>query len=87
MLRDQLKGLGLDLLLEREMYSNTMTSVMLPAGYTYEALHDPLKEMGYLIYKSPGFLADKVFRLGTVGLMSESGILGFSDALRRVLGR
>jgi len=86
-LRDQIKGLGLDLLLPREQYSNTMTSVMLPAGYTYETLHDPLKEMGYLIYKGQGFLADKVFRLGTVGVMSESNILGFSDALRRVLGR
>ena len=84
-LRDQLADLELQLLLPRELYSSTMTSVLLPEGRSFEDLHGSLREMGYLIYKGQGYLADRVFRLGTVGVMSKSDILGFSGALREVL--
>jgi 2-aminoethylphosphonate-pyruvate transaminase len=84
-LRDGLVDLGLKLLLPRDWYSNTMTSIRLPEGFTYEGLLGPLKERGYLIYKGQGHLADFSFRLGNVGVMTPDDIRGFLVALRQVL--
>ena len=52
LLRDGLSSLELTFLVPREHLSNTMTSVMLPDSFSYDDLHAPLKEMGYVIYKS-----------------------------------
>ncbi len=84
-LRDGVAELGLELLLPREWYSNTMTSIVLPRGKTYESMHDPLKRRGYLIYKSQGTLAAATFRIGTVGVMTETDIRGLIEAIREVL--
>jgi 2-aminoethylphosphonate-pyruvate transaminase len=86
-LRDGLASLELDFLVAREDQSNTMTTVMLPEGWSYDDLHAPLKDLGYAIYKSQGHLSQTTFRLGTVGLMTQQDIRGFLDALGRVLGR
>ncbi|MAF39790.1 MAG: 2-aminoethylphosphonate aminotransferase, partial [Chloroflexi bacterium] len=86
-LRDGLESLELDFLVPREHLSNTMTTVMLPEGWSYPELHAPLKERGYVIYKSQGQLSQTTFRLGTIGLMSQDDIRGFLDALQQVLGR
>ena len=86
-LRDGLASLELTFLVPREHLSNTMTSVVLPEGFSYADLHRPLKERGYVIYKSQGHLSDKTFRLGTVGLLTQDHIRGFLDSLATVLGR
>ena len=86
-LREGLSSQDLTFLVPREHLSNTMTSVMLPQGFSYPALHDSLKEMGYVIYKSQGYLSETTFRLGTVGLISLDDIRGFLNALARVLDR
>ncbi len=86
-LRDGLASLELELLVAREDLSNTMTTVRLPDGWSYEELHAPLKDRGYVIYKSQGHLSQTTFRLGTIGLMKQSDILGFLDALKDLLGR
>ena len=86
-LRDGLASLELGLLVSREHLSNTMTSVMLPDGFSYHDLHQPLKERGYLIYKSQGPLSETTFRLGTVGLLTQDHIGGFLENLSQVLSR
>ena len=86
-LRDGLASLELKLLVGREHLSSTMTSVKLPEGLSYSALHAPLKEKGYVIYKSQGHLAGTTFRLGTVGVIGQNDILGFLDALKQALRR
>ena len=86
-LRDGLASLELSFLVSREHLSNTMTSVMLPDGFTYKDLHQPMKERGYLIYKSQGPLSETTFRLGTVGLITQEHIGGFLDNFAQVLGR
>ena len=86
-LRDGLASLELELLVPREYLSNTMTTVMLPDGWSYEDLHGPLKDSGYVIYKSQGHLSQTTFRLGTIGLMTQSDIRCFLEALRELLGR
>ena len=86
-LREGLSSQELTFLVPREHLSNTMTSVILPAGLSYPAIHDPLKEMGYVIYKAQGYLSETAFRLGTVGLISPDNIRGFLSALAQVLDR
>ena len=86
-LRNGLASLELELLVAREDLSNTMTTVALPDGWSYEELHRSLKDSGYVIYKSQAHLSQTTFRLGTIGLMTQDDILGFLDALRKVLGR
>ena len=85
MLRDGLSDLELSFLVPRRHMSNTMTSVMLPGGVSYGDLHRPLKEMGYLIYKSQGGLSETTFRLGTIGVISKYDVRGFLGALGEVL--
>ena len=84
-LRDGLSSLELPLLVPREHLSNTMTSVMLPEGLSYDDLHRPLKEKGYLIYKSQGPLSETTFRLGTVGVISQDDIRGFLGTLEQLI--
>ena len=86
-LRDGLSSLELTFLVLREHLSNTMTSVMLPEGLSYPTLHDPLKDLGYVIYKSQGHLSKTTFRLGTVGLITQDDIHSFLNALGQVLRR
>lgn len=86
-LRDGLASLELELLVPREDLSNTMTTVTLPDGWSYEDLHRPLKDCGYVIYKSQAHLSRTTFRLGTIGLMTQDDIVGFLSALKKVLGR
>jgi 2-aminoethylphosphonate-pyruvate transaminase len=86
-LRDGLSSLELAFLVAREHLSNTMTSVALPEHVSYADLHDPLKERGYVIYRSQGDLSETTFRLGTVGVMTQDDIRGFLGALKDVLHR
>lgn len=80
-LRGGLRNLGLKLYLPEGHYSNTMTSVYLPQGFSFKELHDLLKEKGFVIYNAQGFLCEKVFMLGVVGLITELDIVNFLDAL------
>ena len=84
-LRAGLNQLGLKLYLTEELYSNTMTSVYLPPGFTFHQLHDPLKEKGFVIYNSQDRLRGTVFMLGVVGLIAQSDIRDFLTALEEVL--
>ena len=86
-LRDGLSAMGLTLLVSREHLSNTMTSVMLPEADSYVDLHDPLRDRGFVIYKSQGHLSETTFRLGTVGVITPDDIRSFLSALKEVLGR
>ena len=84
-LRDGLASLELSFLVSREHLSNTMTSVNLPDGFSYQDLHRPLKDRGYLIYKSQGPLSETTFRLGTVGLITQDHVGGFLENFAQVL--
>ncbi len=85
LLRAGLKDLGLKFFLPEALYSNTMTSVYLPPGVTYEELHDKIKERGFIIYNSQGHLRGKVFMLGVVGVINDQDIRNFLAVLGEVL--
>jgi 2-aminoethylphosphonate-pyruvate transaminase len=85
LLRDGFQSLGLKCLLPPDQRSNTITSLELPAGFTYEALHDALKARGYVIYAGQGDLATKVFRVANMGHLTIEQFRGFLTALQQVL--
>jgi 2-aminoethylphosphonate-pyruvate transaminase len=84
-LRNGFESLGLKCLLPPDQRSNTITSLELPAGFTYEALHDALKARGYVIYAGQGDLAAKVFRVANMGHLTIEQFQGFLAALKEVL--
>jgi 2-aminoethylphosphonate-pyruvate transaminase len=85
LLRDGFESLGLKSLLPFDLRSNTITSLELPAGFTYEALHDALKTRGYVIYAGQGDLAARVFRVANMGHLTVEQFRGFLTALTEVL--
>jgi 2-aminoethylphosphonate-pyruvate transaminase len=87
LLRDGFESFGLKCLLPRDLRSNTITSLELPAGFTYEALHDALKVRGYVIYAGQGDLAARVFRVANMGHLQLGEFRGFLAALSEVLSR
>jgi len=86
LLRTGLKGLGLQLYLNDNLLSNTMTTVLLPAGISYEYLYNECRKCGYEIYAPITELKDKAFRIGIVGCISEDDIKDFLSQLKRILG-
>jgi 2-aminoethylphosphonate-pyruvate transaminase len=85
LLRDDFESLGLKCLLPPDLRSNTITSLELPAGFTYETLHDALKARGYVIYAGQGDLATRAFRIANMGHLTIDQFRGFLLALREVL--
>jgi 2-aminoethylphosphonate-pyruvate transaminase len=85
LLRDGFQSLGLKCLLPPDQRSNTITSLELPASFTYETLHDALKARGYVIYAGQGDLAAKVFRVANMGHLTIEQFRGFLTALQEVL--
>ena len=85
LIRQRLSALGLQPVLPPEFRSNTITSYYLPAGLTYQTLHDRLKERGYVIYAGQGQLESKIFRVANMGALSETDIEGFLAAFQQVL--
>jgi 2-aminoethylphosphonate-pyruvate transaminase len=87
LLRAGFESLGLKCLLPPDLRSNTITSLELPAGFTYEALHDALKARGYVIYAGQGDLAARIFRVANMGHLTVDQFRGFLTALSEVLER
>jgi 2-aminoethylphosphonate-pyruvate transaminase len=85
LLRHGFESLGLKCLLPPDQRSNTITSLELPADFTYEALHDALKARGYVIYAGQGDLAAQVFRVANMGHLTIEQFQGFLAALQEVL--
>jgi 2-aminoethylphosphonate-pyruvate transaminase len=85
LLREGFDSLGLKCLLPPDLRSNTITSLELPSGFTYEALHDALKARGYVIYAGQGELAARIFRVANMGHVTGQQFREFLTALQEVL--
>jgi 2-aminoethylphosphonate aminotransferase len=86
LLRDGLRSLGFQLLLEDRVASNIMTSVMEPAeaSWSFAALHDALLQRGITIY--PGKLSDlPTFRMATIGDLYPADIQTVLAAVRDIV--
>ncbi|WP_085695364.1 MULTISPECIES: alanine--glyoxylate aminotransferase family protein [unclassified Pseudomonas] len=84
-LRDGLTRLGLSILLAPEHRAVGLTTVGLPEGVHYADLHPVLKSAGYVIYTAQEHLANRFFRLSTMGCMSAEDIDGFLETMAQFL--
>ena len=73
-LRTGFQQLGFTPLLADESYASFFTSFRLPAGLTYAALHDRLKNNGFVVYAGQGKFEHEIVRLSTMGDISDADI-------------
>ena len=86
LLRDGFTRLGLGFVLPPARRSNSLTSLWLPAGRTYAALHDGLKARGFVVYEGQGRLAREIVRVANMGQLARADFERFLAALAEVLG-
>lgn len=84
-MREGLKALGFTCVLPDSMQSNVLTALHLPETLDYWALHDALKERGYTIYSGQSTLNEGIFRIATLGCLTEADIEEFLQALKECL--
>lgn len=86
-MRQGLKSLGFEFILSEKLLqnSNIVTAIRLPKTLDYWKLHDALKEKGYTIYSGEKTLAEGIFRIATLGHLSEKDIHKFLKDLARIL--
>lgn len=80
LIRDRMVKLGIKPVLTADRQSNTITAYYLPEGITYQALHDRLKQRGYVIYAGQGNLENKIFRIANMGALTEAQFTEFLNA-------
>lgn len=80
-----LARLGIKPMLEKGASSCVLRSYELPPGMTYENLHDGLKLRGFVIYAGQGDLAEEMFRISTMGDISDYDLGRLLSALEEVI--
>jgi 2-aminoethylphosphonate-pyruvate transaminase len=84
--RAGLANLGIESALSPEESSVVLRAYRLPAGVTYETLHDALKAKGFVIYAGQGGLSKELFRISTMGALDANDmdrlISSFVELLR-----
>jgi len=84
-LREGFVRIGLKFLLPPEYRANSLTSLLLPEGMTYQRLHDDLKTHGFVIYEGQGKLQTGIFRVANMGHLTLDDFRRFLGALEAVL--
>ena len=82
---DTCKDLGVEPWLPAAESSCVLRSYHLPDGLTYNQLHDGLKQQGFVIYAGQGDLAAQLFRISTMGEISDYDLARLEQALRLVI--
>ena len=75
-LREGMTRLGLEILVPEPARSSILTTFRLPAGVTYDALHDAMKRRGYIIYAGQGALKSYAFRVANMGTLTPRDMEG-----------
>jgi len=79
------RQLGVSEWLPASESSCVLRSYHLPAGLNYNQLHDGLKQQGFVIYAGQGKLAAQLFRISTMGEISDYDMARLEQALRLVI--
>jgi len=85
LIRNKMGELGVKPVLPAECRSNSLTAYHVPAGMTYQTLHDRLKERGFVIYPGQGQLEGKIFRVANMGVLAEPQIESFLTTFQSLL--
>ena len=83
--RAGLRSLGLELLVDPERASHSLTIVEVPAGMTYQQIYQGLKDRGFIVYESKGALAGRTFQVANMGALEGVHVDEFLAAMGRVL--
>ncbi|MGH8503206.1 MAG: 2-aminoethylphosphonate aminotransferase [Gammaproteobacteria bacterium] len=84
-IRHGLSDLGIEPLLAEDEASVVLSAYRLPAGLSYETLHDALKARGFIIYAGQDGLAKTIFRVAVMGAITDTDIDRLVSAFRAVL--
>ena len=82
---DTCEKLGVEEWLPAKDSSCVLRSYHLPAGLTYNQLHDGLKQQGFIIYAGQGDLAAQLFRVSTMGEISDYDMARLEQAFILVI--
>ena len=86
--RDGIKALGLKLLADERVASNTVTAVVVPEGVDGPGLNKLMRtEYNTILAGGQGELTGKIFRVGHLGLVSQEDLQACLDALKLALPR
>jgi len=83
--RRDLVALGARQLVPESACSSMLTAFRLPPGTAYGDLHDGLRRAGFTIYGGQGQLAADIFRVATMGAITDADIDRFGAACRALL--
>jgi len=72
--RQGLAAIGIEALLPAAESASMLTAYRLPPGVSYQALHDHLKQAGFVIYAGQGALANGIFRIATMGAIEDADL-------------
>lgn len=79
-----LRGCGVEPMLDRSEFSCVLHSYRLPEEMSYETVHDGLKLRGFVIYAGQGKLAAEMFRISTMGDITDYDMERLLAALQAV---
>lgn len=85
--RAGLAELGIAPLWAPEQSSVVLRAYRLPAGVTYEQLHDGLKTRGFVIYAGQGGLSSELFRISTMGALTADDMNRLLQGFRELVSR
>lgn len=80
-----LDQLGIKPWLAADDSSCVLRSYYLPAHLTYTELHDGLKQHGFVIYSGQGDFSSQLFRVSTMGEISDADMLRLEKAFQSVV--
>jgi 2-aminoethylphosphonate-pyruvate transaminase len=80
-----LAGLGVHPYIPAEESSVVLRSYRLPDSMRYELLHDELRKRGFVIYAGPGALEQQLFRISTMGEITDADIARLLAAFSEIL--
>lgn len=82
---DTCRALGVEEWIPAADSSCVLRSYRLPEGTGYDELHDGLKQQGFVIYAGQGDLASQLFRISTMGEISDYDMARLEQALKTVI--
>ncbi|MCB1760064.1 MAG: aminotransferase class V-fold PLP-dependent enzyme [Gammaproteobacteria bacterium] len=84
-LRERLDALGVAAYIDDDSYSSMISSFALPRDWDYPALHDALRDAGFIIYAGQGDLYKEMFRICTMGDIRDDDLARLLATLERLL--
>ncbi|MEH1886539.1 2-aminoethylphosphonate aminotransferase [Nostoc sp.] len=85
LVRDGLASMGIKPLLPLGSSSVVLNAYYLPDGFSYEKFHDQLKAQNYIIYSGQGNLAQSIFRVSTMGAITQADMERFIVVVKQII--